>query len=165
MKSLAARYLLLQHRGSPIRLGRVHFPGQSHATVGLFATQAIPASTEILETCGSMSLDQCMSGISVILPTMSQRGVSSQRLILGPFRFANHDCNPNSHVHLLLFPHHLCAYPMQLQAIPNSNAYIITTILPVDADEEITVSYGDDYFKGNCKCETCTGTSTRVTKG
>jgi hypothetical protein len=36
--------------------------------------------------------------ISVISAHRSQKGPKGNRLILGPFRFANHDCSPNCQV-------------------------------------------------------------------
>jgi histone-lysine N-methyltransferase SUV420H len=60
----------------------------------------------------------------------------TQSLFLGPARFANHDCNANAR----LTP--VGAFGMEIVAIRTINI-----------DEEITVSYGDDYFgEDNCEC-------------
>ena len=37
-------------------------------------------------------------GLSVILSSPGQLGPENERLILGPLRFANHDCKPNCQV-------------------------------------------------------------------
>ncbi|KAL8641686.1 MAG: hypothetical protein Q9228_001545 [Teloschistes exilis] len=57
-------------------------------------------------------------------------------LFLGPARFANHDCNANA----------------KLVARPPTGMEI-HAIRPIAAGEEITVTYGDNYFgEGNCEC-------------
>ena len=62
-------------------------------------------------------------------------------LFLGPARFANHDCENNA------------------KLIPEgSKSMIIVAKKDIDIGEEITVSYGDDYFGENnceCLCRTC----------
>ena len=57
-------------------------------------------------------------------------------LFLGPARFANHDCNANARLSTV-GPH-----GMQIVCVRN-----------IDIGEEITVTYGDDYFgEDNCEC-------------
>lgn len=57
-------------------------------------------------------------------------------LFLGPARFANHDCNANA----------------KLVARPPTGMEI-HAIRPITAGEEITVTYGENYFgEGNCEC-------------
>ncbi|KKY23295.1 putative set domain protein [Diplodia seriata] len=57
-------------------------------------------------------------------------------LFLGPARFANHDCDPNARL---------------TTAGPNGMA--IVSKKDIDVGEEITVSYGEDYFgEDNCEC-------------
>ncbi|KAJ1976146.1 histone lysine methyltransferase Set9 [Dimargaris verticillata] len=57
-------------------------------------------------------------------------------LFLGPARFVNHDCQPN------------CTFlPMAGHVVS------FKVIRPIRPGEEITTSYGDDYFgDGNCDC-------------
>ncbi|KAH4215252.1 hypothetical protein HBI18_254530, partial [Parastagonospora nodorum] len=71
--------------------------------------------------------------------------VSSRRntcsLLLGPVRFANHDCNANA----------------RLAAVGRTGVEVIS-VNRICRGDEITVSYGDDYFgKDNeeCLCSTC----------
>lgn len=39
-----------------------------------------------------------LRGISVIVSSPDQKGPLGPRLMLGPLRFANHDCRPNTQV-------------------------------------------------------------------
>lgn len=62
-------------------------------------------------------------------------------LFLGPARFANHDCNANG----------------RLSTRGNDGMQIIAA-RDIELGEEITVSYGEDYFgidNCECLCETC----------
>jgi histone-lysine N-methyltransferase SUV420H len=71
--------------------------------------------------------------------------VSSRRntcsLLLGPVRFANHDCNANA----------------RFAAVGSTGVQVIST-KPIRRGDEITVDYGDDYFgkyNKDCLCFTC----------
>ena len=101
--SLLYRYSLLYSSGSSIWITKVSHTSQE-ASFGLKATCDIPASTFIMETCSSMSLD-CTStpGPSVIESAPNQLGPIGPRLILGPFRLVNHDCKPNAQVSFVSF--------------------------------------------------------------
>ena len=62
-------------------------------------------------------------------------------LFLGPARFANHDCDANARL--------VTKGPEGMQVV---------AIKDIRSDEEITVSYGDDYFgieNCECLCQTC----------
>ena len=62
-------------------------------------------------------------------------------LFLGPARFANHDCDANARL-----------------VTRGSEGMQVVSVRDIDLGEEITVTYGDDYFGlGNreCLCETC----------
>ena len=62
-------------------------------------------------------------------------------LFLGPARFANHDCDANAKL--------VTKGPEGMQVV---------AIKDIRSDEEITVSYGDDYFgieNCECLCQTC----------
>ncbi|KAF2225092.1 hypothetical protein BDZ85DRAFT_309366 [Elsinoe ampelina] len=66
-------------------------------------------------------------------------------LFLGPARFANHDCNANARLSTI-GPH-----GMQ-----------IVSVRTIEVGEEITVTYGDDYFgEDNCECLCATCESLR----
>ncbi|CBX97497.1 Histone-lysine N-methyltransferase set9 [Plenodomus lingam] len=65
----------------------------------------------------------------------------TRSLFLGPARFANHDCDPNAKL-----------------ATKGYDGMQIVAVKPIDEGEEITVSYGDDYFGDDneeCLCRTC----------
>ncbi|EED21882.1 SET domain protein [Talaromyces stipitatus ATCC 10500] len=65
----------------------------------------------------------------------------SPSLFLGPARFANHDCNANGRL-----------------STRGSDGMQIIAARDIELGEEITVSYGDDYFgidNCECLCETC----------
>lgn len=62
-------------------------------------------------------------------------------LFLGPARFANHDCNANGKL-----------------STRGSDGMQVVAARDIELGEEITVSYGDDYFgvdNCECLCETC----------
>ncbi|KAL8941838.1 MAG: hypothetical protein Q9211_001646 [Gyalolechia sp. 1 TL-2023] len=57
-------------------------------------------------------------------------------LFLGPARFANHDCNANARL-----------------VTRGSEGMQVVAVRDISADEEVTVTYGDNYFgDGNCEC-------------
>lgn len=62
-------------------------------------------------------------------------------LFLGPARFANHDCNANAKL-----------------VTRGSEGMGVVALRSIDVGEEVTVTYGDDYFgERNCEClcKTC----------
>lgn len=62
-------------------------------------------------------------------------------LFLGPARFANHDCNPNARL-----------------VMKGPDTMEIVATRDIDIGDEITVSYGEDYFGDDnceCLCESC----------
>jgi histone-lysine N-methyltransferase SUV420H len=65
----------------------------------------------------------------------------TRSLFLGPARFANHDCDANARL-----------------STKGYDGMQIVAVKPINEGEEITVSYGDDYFGDNneeCLCHTC----------
>lgn len=97
-KSLLYRYSLIYASASVVQVGKVTYTGQE-ASFGLKAACDIEAGTYIMETCSSMSLDTVhSSGPSIIEAAARQLGPQGPRLILGPFQFVNHDCDPNGQV-------------------------------------------------------------------
>jgi hypothetical protein len=95
--SLLLRYTLLHSVHSSIKIEKVTLGGKIDA--GLTCTKFIPAGMYILTAGGSMSLDHYdAGGLSVILRSPGQLGPENERLILGPLRFANHECKPNCQV-------------------------------------------------------------------
>ena len=78
-------------------LSKVVYDGEIGA--GLKAKSFISEGTLLLTVGGSMAVDEWGGGdsVSVIIPKAGDEtlGPIAKRLILGPFRFANHDCSPN----------------------------------------------------------------------
>lgn len=69
-------------------------------------------------------------------------------LFMGPARFANHDCDANA----------------QLKIISQSSIEIHAT-RDIDVGEEVTVTYGDNYFgEDNCEC-LCHSCETKLANG
>jgi hypothetical protein len=102
--SLLLRYELLYSDHSSVRLEKVLFDG-STISGGLKAQNKIPAGSPILATASSMSTDiisEAQQGVSLIEAQSGQKGPLGCRLLLGPIRFANHDCNPNCQVSALI---------------------------------------------------------------
>lgn len=65
----------------------------------------------------------------------------TRSLFLGPARFANHDCDANARL-----------------STKGYDGMQIVAAKPIAAGDEITVSYGEDYFGENneeCLCKTC----------
>ncbi|KAF4989680.1 hypothetical protein FGRMN_8949 [Fusarium graminum] len=97
-----------------------------------------------------------LSGVQVVITPEEEMAISSQKkdfsivvssrskctsLFMGPARFANHDCDANA------------------KLMRTSHAGIeIVAARAIEAGEEITVTYGDNYFGENnceCLCQTC----------
>jgi histone-lysine N-methyltransferase SUV420H len=92
----------------------------------------VPLTTE-----ESAELDMSNRNFSIVV---SGRKKNSS-IFLGPARFANHDCDANGR----LVPH-------------GENGMEVVAMKNIEVGDEITVSYGDDYFgPGNmdCLCHTC----------
>ncbi|KAI6772854.1 hypothetical protein HG530_003812 [Fusarium avenaceum] len=97
-----------------------------------------------------------LSGVQVVITPEEEKAISSQKkdfsivvssrskctsLFMGPARFANHDCEANA----------------KLMRTSHSGIEIVAT-RAIEAGEEITVTYGDNYFGDNnceCLCRTC----------
>jgi hypothetical protein len=95
--SLLLRYTLLHSAHSSIKIEKVTLGGKIDA--GLTCTKFIPAGMYILTAGGSMSSNNFgKGGLSVIMRGSGQLGPENERLILGPLRFANHECKPNCQV-------------------------------------------------------------------
>lgn len=102
--SLLLRYFLLHSVHSNIRMEKVSFDGGSTIEGGLKASKLIEPSTYLLCASSSMSSDlwDLGGGVSVIESSPRQKRPHGKRLLLGPLRFANHDCKPNCQVGGLL---------------------------------------------------------------
>lgn len=85
----------------------------------------------------SQNLDITNRNFSIV--TSARKKFSS--IFLGPARFANHDCNANA----------------RLEVRGNDGMQVVA-VQNIDVGEELTVSYGNDYFgpdNVDCLCHTC----------
>lgn len=92
-----------------------------------------------------------LSGIQVLITPEEEEALSSRKkdfsivvssrnkltsLFMGPARFANHDCGANAKL-----------------VITGQAGIDIVAVRKIDIGEEITVTYGENYFgEGNCEC-------------
>jgi SET domain len=168
LRSLLFRYSLLYSQHSPTAIEKVSFDNQT-VSAGLKATAHIGAATWILSTCGSMSSDiHHYRGVSVIQSHHSQLGPSGPRLILGPFRFANHDCAPNCQVCVRNSTHLQRSEPSaQIAHIPGTYAFCLFALREIEVGESLTVRYTKDGYydlTSGCRCQTCHPESPPVIK-
>ncbi|OKL61644.1 Histone-lysine N-methyltransferase set9 [Talaromyces atroroseus] len=110
------------------------------------ARRDIKKGEEIKYLCGTLvsmtreeelDLDLSRKDFSIVMSSRRK----SPSLFLGPARFANHDCNANGRL-----------------ATRGSDGMQVVAARDIELGEEITVSYGDDYFgidNCECLCETC----------
>jgi len=110
-----------------------------------------------------MSLDLVENGqmISVVESSAAQKGPRGSRLILGPFRFVNHDCEPNCQVSAMpLTSEFTEENAIKFKPINGTHACMIWSLQNIEPGSSITVCYtkDDTYFSnGPCLCTTCTG--------
>ncbi|KAH8696016.1 SET domain protein [Talaromyces proteolyticus] len=117
---------------------------EQEATV--VARRDIKRGQEIKYLCGTLvsmtrqeelDLDLNRKDFSIVMSSRRK----SPSLFLGPARFANHDCDANGRL-----------------ATRGSDGMQVVAVRDIDAGEEITVSYGEDYFgidNCECLCESC----------
>ena len=101
-------------------------------TIKYLTGTLVPLSTE-----ESMDLDITNRNFSIVVNARKK----SDQMFLGPARFANHDCSPNGRLIMKGVD------SMEVKADKNINV-----------GDEITVSYGDNYFgpdNAECLCHTC----------
>ena len=83
------------------------------------------------------NLDRTRRDFSIVMSSRKR----TPSLFLGPARFANHDCSANANL-----------------TTRGPSGMVVIAVKDIAVDDEITVSYGDDYFgidNQECLCETC----------
>ncbi|RMD44076.1 hypothetical protein DV735_g1066, partial [Chaetothyriales sp. CBS 134920] len=92
----------------------------------------VPLTTE-----ESINLDLTNRNFSIVVTGRKK----SDQIFLGPARFANHDCDSNARL-----------------VMKGTESMEVIAVKNIEVGEEITVSYGDNYFGPNnaeCLCHTC----------
>lgn len=92
----------------------------------------VPLTTE-----ESVDLDLTNRNFSIVVSSRKK----NSSIFLGPARFANHDCDANGRL-----------------VTRGSDGMEVVAVKNIEVGDEITVSYGDDYFGPNnidCLCHTC----------
>jgi hypothetical protein len=160
--SLLYRYALMYLPMTAVGSVKVSFDMKTVSS-GMKARHKIPAGTAIKETCSSMSSDATSgTGLSTIQGSNRQLGPNVPRIILGPFRFLNHDCSPNAQVGASGSGPGLLSDARQIYAIPDTHACVAISLETIAGDTEITVRYQQDgYYTKGCHCKTCTGMDPR----
>lgn len=101
-------------------------------TVKYLTGTLVPLTTE-----ESADLDMTNRNFSIVVSARKK----NSSIFLGPARFANHDCNANGRL-----------------VTRGDDGMEVVAVKNIDVGDEITVSYGDDYFgPGNidCLCHSC----------
>ncbi|KIW10843.1 hypothetical protein PV08_10142 [Exophiala spinifera] len=101
-------------------------------TVKYLTGTLVPLTTE-----ESADLDMTNRNFSIVVSARKKNTC----IFLGPARFANHDCNANGRL-----------------VTRGDDGMEVVAVKNIDVGDEITVSYGDDYFgPGNidCLCHSC----------
>ncbi|RMZ83067.1 hypothetical protein DV738_g1409, partial [Chaetothyriales sp. CBS 135597] len=92
----------------------------------------VPLTTE-----ESINLDLTNRNFSIVVTGRKK----SDQIFLGPARFANHDCDSNARL-----------------VMKGTESMEVIAVKNIEVGEEITVSYGDNYFgpdNAECLCHTC----------
>ncbi|KAK9239585.1 hypothetical protein V1525DRAFT_397848 [Lipomyces kononenkoae] len=142
----ARRYLAMYAATVPFELGTTEryraVSRRSEACV--LARKPIPAGTTIQHLSGKMVAlsPQDRTDLKRDFSIIYSHRLGESCLMLGPCRFVNHDCNPNA----------------RFMAQGSHGVVAVVAIRKIEVQEEITVSYADNYFgKKNreCMCATC----------
>lgn len=121
--STTNRYLISEHEASTIARRTI----RKGEVVKYLSGIQVGMTKEEEEDLDVMNRD-----FSIVMSSRKKR----PSLFLGPARFANHDCDANARLNTT------GAHGMQ-----------IVSVKEIEVGEEITVTYGEDYFgDGNCEC-------------
>ncbi|KAK9365421.1 hypothetical protein V1509DRAFT_633148 [Lipomyces kononenkoae] len=142
----ARRYLAMYATSVPFELGTTEryraVSRRSEACV--LARKTISAGSTIQHLSGKMVAlsPQDETSLRRDFSIIYSHRLGESCLMLGPCRFVNHDCNPNA----------------RFVAQGSHGVVAVVAIRKIEVQEEITVSYADNYFgKKNreCMCATC----------
>ncbi|KAK7052363.1 hypothetical protein R3P38DRAFT_2859948 [Favolaschia claudopus] len=120
---------------------RISVPRLSNSRqLGLRAEVDIPRDTYLYEALGMLSEDPRTDTNTSGLSTMPGQD-RVDRVLYGPIRLANHDCNPNVFFEFLFED--------------NPHAVILRTYRDIRAGEQLLVSYGPTWYHSSCPCAPC----------
>jgi uncharacterized protein len=120
---------------------------RSKTGLGLFALQAIPVNKRIIEYQGTILTNEESEEVGgKYLFTLDENRVIEGSSRSNLARYINHSCEPNA------------------RERPTRNRIWIWSLREIQAGEEITIDYGEEYFDAyikqkGCKCETCSSQS------
>lgn len=111
------------------------------AGLGLFALQPIPADKKIVEYKGLIiSIEEANKSRSKYLFELDEKRAVDGSARSNIARYINHSCEPNA------------------KAFTNGKRIWAWSLRAIEAGEEITIDYGEQYVDAHikrCKCETC----------
>lgn len=115
---------------------------KASAGLGLFAAEAIPARSFVIEYAGRLlSEDEFQRSRSLYLFDIGPKGALDGSPRWNLARYINHSCAPN------------CTYTIRRKRV------LIRSLRDIAAGEELTYDYGaeyfDEYIGANCQCVTC----------
>ena len=127
----------------------------SNSQLGVFAVRNLPANTVIdgvVRFLAKVKLQDITPEIEFSIFQATARS-SQNTLMLGPLSFLNHACTPN------------VRWEATSRGCGDTKCLQARTLRTIEADEELFVSYGDEYFgEGNkdCLCKFCTAKNSSV---
>lgn len=113
--------------------------------LGLFATQAIPRNTRIIQYIGfPITNEEAHKSKSRYIMSLNRTHVLNGKNRTNAARYINHSCTPNS------------------AAYTDGQEVWIWSKRAIKVGEEITMDYGQEYFNEyirpiGCKCQKCAG--------
>jgi SET domain-containing protein len=120
---------------------------RSKTGLGLFAAQPIPVNKRIIEYQVTILTNEESEEVGgKYLFTLDENRVIEGSSRSNLARYINHSCEPNA------------------RERPTRNRIWIWSLREIQAGEEITIDYGEEYFDAyikqkGCKCETCSSQS------
>ncbi|MBC7908959.1 MAG: SET domain-containing protein [Pyrinomonadaceae bacterium] len=109
--------------------------------LGLFALKPMPAGKKIIEYTGSIiTLEEANKSRSKYLFELDDKRAIDGSVRSNTARYINHSCEPNA------------------IAVTTGRRVWVSSLRDVEAGEEITLDYGEQYMDTHikrCKCESC----------
>lgn len=137
----AERYMHIWLAQCPVEINTTDRYSEKHESC-VVARRLIPADTEVLQLRAlvfALGPEDEVEPNALLVIEIDRGGRLLPSLLVGPLRFVNHDCEPNSRF-----------------VTARGNQLRLRTIRPIVPGEEVTVSYGSTFFGSNrCRCASC----------